>query len=166
MLDSIAYLNWLDRLDLRRAHDKLQGLKEFPVPWRSDASTLLGAVVAGRDSALPSPASFEDDVLGGALKMHAGPIPGVSLRATNASLLIACVCCHVAQLDLSRFVPAAESPVQAGEPSASAKRRATSEDVSRSGSPSDSDRSGAASPSGSKKPRAQSIVRSTYYSAR
>ncbi|PJF18878.1 hypothetical protein PSACC_01288 [Paramicrosporidium saccamoebae] len=69
------------------------------------------------------------------LKLHAGPIPGVIATPTAESI------------------------------NPETKKRAQSEDKSRSASPS-SDHSGTASPSsGTKKSRTQSIVRTTYYSA-
>lgn len=136
---------------MRRAFDKLQTLSSFPLPsYRPESSSLLQTILIGQES-IPQPIKpVSELLLERSLKMNAGPIPG---------------------FDLSRFSGEARplegtTLLSPGLP----KKRPAADEKSRSASPA-SDRSAAGSPassggSASKKARAQSIVRTTYYSPR
>ena len=75
-VESIASIDWIEQLDLRRAYNKLHAASDFTVPWPTTASKLLD--VLAQPDMHESIRPFEESYLEGALKMHAGPIPGVS----------------------------------------------------------------------------------------
>lgn len=72
---------------MRRAYNRLQAASDFSVPWPTTASKLFDVLAQPDMHEAIRP--FEERYLEEALKMHAGPIPGVSLSFNQHSFLIA-----------------------------------------------------------------------------
>lgn len=75
----MANIDWIDELDLRRAYNKLQNMTDFSLPWTNNTSgaSILEAVLKGNDSLQQPIKPFDIQIVERAMRMTAGPIPGV-----------------------------------------------------------------------------------------